>query len=40
MMSTRIMVMMRDGGDGDATTDDNVLSMTGCDCIKLKMVLR
>ena len=35
-----IMVMMRDGGDGDAHTDDNALSMTGCDCIKLKMVLR
>ena len=40
MMRTRIMMMMRDGGDGYATTDDNALSMTGCDCIKLKMVLR
>ena len=35
MMWTRIMAMMRDGGNGDAADDDYALSMTGCNCIKL-----
>ena len=35
MMKRGIRVMTRDGDDGDGGDDDDALSMTGCNCIKL-----